>query len=899
MPALDDAALEARFANLDANAIIDLCTSLADYGEAGGLSPELMMQVGRYAEARYAGEPEVLFAVGRMFLAGGETLRARGALVSAARLGMDEGIVLPVLDEVLGQLRDPRSAEEVLREPPEEPPPARTGGALRTATAVSARKPTPRAVSAPLSQRGQGAGLTALRAAAARAAALRAAPPDEAPARPRAPAEPHDDGPALAERPRPRAPVDPSRAAADPRGRGAPAARAPVEDPPARPQTRTELSRRSSRRKEAPVEPSSMRRGVPAPQGFRSNRIRMLEPDDERRRLDPYELIGEVASGGMATVFLGRLEGHGGFSRLVAVKQLHAHLAREEQFVQMFLDEARLAAAIHHPHVVPILEVGMSKAGYFLVMEFIEGDTLSGLTARSLQRGLILPPRATIRIVLDALAGLHAAHQLTDGEGKPLGLVHRDCTPQNILVGVDGSARITDFGVARAASRLAITRPQQVKGKVGYLSPEQAHAQDVDRRSDLFTMGIVLWEALAGRPLFHGDTEAATLSRLIAGPIPSVQSFVTDVPPAIDEVCRRALQRDKSRRFRSAAEMAEALERAAHADGFGGAASPRELGKFVTTTMGADLVAQREAIRLAPRLAPRLAGTEGRRGPGAISDEPPSMSGSTPRPPAQPARNPLRPPPLPAIEAPPTFPDPEPEAAEDASASASAGAPQKRSVPPQKRSVPPPSDTRRTASVRPPALADDGSPATANGASVPPPVSGRGAALSSRSGSMRALPGGAPPFPPDAGAGAPGKGEADTGEPTPPPSPAVPRSAAGAAPGNKRTPGLGSPRNIALAVLMVFAATSPLWARAAYHLLRGPPAEIAGVPGRKAHPAALPAPPQQPQHAWDEGEWALPDGGSPQVEPGQVEPGQAEPIEPLHAPPPAKPEPEEPPADER
>src|SRR5262249_26227133 len=160
-------------------------------------------------------------------------------------------------------------------------------------------------------------------------------------------------------------------------------------------------------------------------------------------------------------------------------------------------------------------EVGMSKAGYFLVMEFIEGDTLAGLTARAYHAGSGpsrwgetphtprsgLPAPIAIRIVLDALSGLHAAHQLTDAEGVHLGLVHRDCTPQNILVGSDGSARLTDFGVARAASRLAITRPQQVKGKIAYLSPEQAHAMELDRRSDIFTMGIVLWEALAGRSL--------------------------------------------------------------------------------------------------------------------------------------------------------------------------------------------------------------------------------------------------------------------------------------------------------------------------------------------------------------------------------------------------------------
>ena len=299
----------------------------------------------------------------------------------------------------------------------------------------------------------------------------------------------------------------------------------------------------------------------------------------------------------MATVYLARLGGVGGFQRFVAMKRLHPHVAREQQFVDMFLDEARLAARIHHPHVVPILEVGQSPAGYYLVMEFVEGDTLSGLTIRSLQRGAILPPPASLRIVLDSLTGLHAAHQLMGDDNRPLGLVHRDCTPQNILVGVDGSARITDFGVARAAARITITATHQVKGKVGYLSPEQSQAHELDRRSDIFSMGIILWEVLAGRRLFKGDTEAATLSRLLSQPVPSIRSFVPDIPPALDEVCLHALQRDRNRRFRTAAEMGEAIERAARAEGFVGVASPRDLGRFVEGVLGPELVAQREAIR--------------------------------------------------------------------------------------------------------------------------------------------------------------------------------------------------------------------------------------------------------------------------------------------------------------
>jgi len=231
-----------------------------------------------------------------------------------------------------------------------------------------------------------------------------------------------------------------------------------------------------------------------------------------RQRIDRYELVAEIASGGMATVFLSRLSGVGGFQRFVAIKRLHPHLAGEKEFVEMFLDEARLAAGIHHPNVVPILEVGASPRGYYLVMEYIEGDTLARLLARATTSGNRLPIAIGLRVILDMLAGLHAAHELHDEKGEPVELVHRDVSPQNVLVGVDGISRITDFGVARASSRLTATRVGQLKGKIAYMAPEQAMGvPDVDRRADVFSAGIVLWEVLAARRLFKADNEAATL----------------------------------------------------------------------------------------------------------------------------------------------------------------------------------------------------------------------------------------------------------------------------------------------------------------------------------------------------------------------------------------------------
>jgi eukaryotic-like serine/threonine-protein kinase len=331
-------------------------------------------------------------------------------------------------------------------------------------------------------------------------------------------------------------------------------------------------------------------------------KVRLLDPTDAKRRLDRYELIGELASGGMATVFLGRLAGVGGFQRFVAIKRLHPHLASEEEFIEMFLDEARLAAGIHHPHVVPILEIGESDSGYYLVMEYIEGDTLARLMARSLARAQPIPRGVLIRIVLDALAGLHAAHELVDPSGNPVHLVHRDVSPQNVLVGVDGCSRITDFGVAHASSRLQNTRADRLKGKLAYMSPEQARAGDVDQRADVFAMGIILWEVLAAKRLFKSESEAITLQRVTSEPIPRLSAVVPGAHPALEQVCMKALERDPDRRYRTAADMAEALERAARAAASAsatdlGVASPREVAAYVQGALGEDIAAQRESVR--------------------------------------------------------------------------------------------------------------------------------------------------------------------------------------------------------------------------------------------------------------------------------------------------------------
>jgi serine/threonine-protein kinase len=265
----------------------------------------------------------------------------------------------------------------------------------------------------------------------------------------------------------------------------------------------------------------------------------------------------------MASVHLARRLGEAGFARVVAVKVLHDHLVQDAEFVSAFLDEARLSARIRHPNVVDVYDVATLEGRLSIVMEHVEGAALSALLSEARRRGQPLPAGFTLRVVHDALRGLQAAHDLTGEDGTELGLVHRDVSPQNILVGSDGMTRVVDFGVAKAAGRLGVTRDAAtVKGKLAYLSPEQLRRGPLDRRADVFAAGIVLWECLTLRSLFGSGTHAETVGRVLEEPITPPSVLAPGVPPALDEVCLRALERDPERRHRDAAAFADALEHA-------------------------------------------------------------------------------------------------------------------------------------------------------------------------------------------------------------------------------------------------------------------------------------------------------------------------------------------------
>ncbi len=315
-------------------------------------------------------------------------------------------------------------------------------------------------------------------------------------------------------------------------------------------------------------------------------------PDTRERRLGRYTLHGEIASGGMATVHFGRLAGQGGFSRIVAIKCMHRHLADDPEFRAMFLDEARLAARIRHPNVVSTIDIGESDEGMYLVMEYVTGESLASLLRASSRSGERIPSSIGVRIVIDALYGLHAAHVATDDAGKPLSIVHRDVSPQNILVATDGHARVLDFGIAKAAGRSHTTRDGQLKGKFRYMAPEQIRDAPVSARTDVYAASVVLWELLTGQPLFKGSNDAAVVARVLEGVVAPPSKLVPSVPPELDAIVARGLAREPDDRFPSAEAMAEALEGLSHST------TARQVGAWVGHVAGEVIRRRAEQIAL-------------------------------------------------------------------------------------------------------------------------------------------------------------------------------------------------------------------------------------------------------------------------------------------------------------
>lgn len=317
----------------------------------------------------------------------------------------------------------------------------------------------------------------------------------------------------------------------------------------------------------------------------------MQPPHRAPSRIGDYEPLVELATGGMATVFAARKVGAGGFERLVVLKRVHRHLLSSPEFRNMFRDEARVASMIHHPNVVPVIDVVEWESELLLVMEYVDSSSLATLVKASRSRRGSLAPEVSARILADTLNGLYAAHESVDMAGRRLDVVHRDVSPQNILVAADGSSRLIDFGVAKARHRLTETRSGSLKGKYAYMSPEQTRGQPVDARSDLFSTGAVLFEVLTGRSLFRGETDFETMQRILSAPVPRPSVISPKVPAALDAVVLRSLERDPDRRFQSAAEMLEHLERAIRP------ASSRDVAACLDQFCGDRLQQRRDLLR--------------------------------------------------------------------------------------------------------------------------------------------------------------------------------------------------------------------------------------------------------------------------------------------------------------
>ncbi len=286
------------------------------------------------------------------------------------------------------------------------------------------------------------------------------------------------------------------------------------------------------------------------------------EPVAARTSFGRYEIVHPLAAGGMGTVYLGRMRAARGVSLNVAIKRINAAFAGDPHILGMFVDEARITSLVHHPNVVQTLDVVEEEGELLLVMEYVHGVSLARLLAAARARSERLPLAIASRIASDVLHGLHAAHETTNEQGKSLEIVHRDVSPQNILIGVDGITRVADFGIARAANQVETTRVGEIKGKLRYIAPEQFGQEAVDRRADIYGVGLLLWEMITGTAMRGASSPGGLTSAILVQRVEPPSSWVADVPPALDDVVMKALANNPRERFPFAAQMAIALETA-------------------------------------------------------------------------------------------------------------------------------------------------------------------------------------------------------------------------------------------------------------------------------------------------------------------------------------------------
>jgi serine/threonine-protein kinase len=320
--------------------------------------------------------------------------------------------------------------------------------------------------------------------------------------------------------------------------------------------------------------------------------------------LGRYRVVEEIGMGGMASVHLARMDGPGGFQKWVAIKRIHPHLVEDQTFVNMFVDEARVVARISHPNVATVFELGKHEDTYWIAMEYLHGEPLREVMRRTEELGRPTPPEIACRVIADAAEGLHAAHELRGDNGEKLGLVHRDVTPHNLFVNYDGSTKVVDFGIAKFHSRIAKTRAGMLKGKLAYMSPEQVAGAAVDRRSDVFALGVVLWELTTGQRLFRMESDIDTLAKVQDCVVPHPSGVMRGYPGDLEAIVMKALARSSRGRYGTAREFSRALQSLLMRRGlFVGA---DEVSAYMNSIFG-DRVRKREAhLRLAAEAAHSL-----------------------------------------------------------------------------------------------------------------------------------------------------------------------------------------------------------------------------------------------------------------------------------------------------
>lgn len=306
--------------------------------------------------------------------------------------------------------------------------------------------------------------------------------------------------------------------------------------------------------------------------------------EKEQTTLGRYKLLALLATGGMAEIHLARQAGIKGFERLVVVKKILPHLAAEEAFLEMFFDEARIASLLNHPNIVQIYDLGQEDDDYFMAMEYLEGESLSFLEREARKKERYMSPALAAGIVAQICDGLEYAHAFKNHEGQTMNIVHRDVSPQNIIVLFSGGVKLVDFGIAKAASQMHKTRVGSIKGKLSYLAPEQCEGKAVDHRTDVFSLGVVLWELLTRRRLFKRDNEGATLNAVMNEEIPKVRKVRPQVPVSLGTVAMRALQKAPEDRFQTAGEMGAALRD--YLLKTGEAAGTAEIAAFINGALG-------------------------------------------------------------------------------------------------------------------------------------------------------------------------------------------------------------------------------------------------------------------------------------------------------------------------